>query len=129
MKYTLGLVTILFSNFAFASGGGGAIFAYMGMQLLVFLWPFVVPLFFLKSSKKKLYLYIIYLVVIFGLIGLVKFPYTIFSQLSIWLNSKWLLTYSYGLLMGLQIISFILAVITLRKYGSRIALLLKSDQS
>ena len=90
---------------------------FLTTQILQFAWPLVVPLFFLSGSQKKLKIYIAYLIVTYGITGIVSVPVSFYYQFAAWFSWPMENSWIYFTSIGQGICSLVLSIISLVKFG------------
>lgn len=105
-----------FSNWACASDMGGVIYL-VGFQAICILWPIVMPVLFLGSYKAKLKTYVILLTLVYGVVGVVNLPITLFNILSYWYGESGSARF---LIFIQQVIAFMLSIVCIKKFGKLI---------
>lgn len=118
MKLTVALILSIIPGVALASGGYEALFAVMGLQLLLFVWPLVLPLFFLSSAEKKRRSYLVLLICIYGIIGLLNLPVNLSYQLAPWFSLESVFQHNFAVAMCVQTIAFIASIIVFKRHGA-----------
>jgi hypothetical protein len=109
---------LLLPPLVFASGGGEVLFVLWAIQILVFCWPIVLPLFFLQKNKIKSYF--LFVLVMYGIIGLLNAPLSFYVQIAVYFDLP-VDIYSFELSIATNVVSLIISILFLRKYTERLS--------
>ncbi len=80
---TLLFLLITLPSAAFASDFT-ALYYYFTIQFLSYVWPFILPVFFLKGVANKARLYFVLLLLPFAMLELIDLPWQIYIGISAW---------------------------------------------
>ncbi len=114
------ILLLLSPEAAIASDPTPILFALV-VHILSLAWPLVVPLFFLKNSEKKLKTYLLFLLIVYGVIGIISLPLDIYMNASAWLSLPLDLIRNKVLVMAKIILSISVSVIVLRMLSGKLA--------
>jgi len=115
MKYLLCLFLIILPTICSASSGWEALLGVGAIQVLLFVWPFIVPFFFLPEKNKKFAHYLVLLILVYGIRGLVNAPFSFLLQVGVWFNSSY---YGWGYTVATQVVGFCISIYVLIKYSA-----------
>lgn len=87
----------------------------IGFQVLLYIWPLILPLFFLRAAKSKLKSYGGLLIAVYGVIGILSIPGTFISRYFISTNGGGEAAY-YMAYAGIQLIAFIASIIFVLRF-------------
>ena len=107
---------LLLPSVAYASDPTPLLY-FLATQILQFAWPLVLPLFFLRGTQKKLKIYLAYLIVTYGIAGIVSVPVSFYYQFAAWLSWPLDNSWVYFASIGQSIFSLVLSIISLIKFG------------
>ena len=110
---------LLFPSVVYASDPTPLLY-FLATQILQFAWPLVLPLFFLRGSQKKLKIYLAYLIVTYGIAGIVSVPVSFYYQFAAWLSWPLDNSWVYFVSIGQGIFSLVLSIVSLIKFGAPI---------
>ncbi|MGB5339625.1 MAG: hypothetical protein WBO06_11085 [Gammaproteobacteria bacterium] len=83
IKQTVVAVACVLPSAAFASDPT-ALYYFMALQGFSWIWPFVLPLFFLRGARSRLRLYIVLLILPLGILELMDLPWSILWGIAAW---------------------------------------------
>ncbi len=127
MKIIFYLLIIIFPSISYASGGGEAIIFLWALQIVLFFWPFLLPLFFIKNNEINIKSYLTIVTFIYGILGVLNIPNTIYMQMAVWFGFS-LDYYRFGYATVIQVIAFLISIYILKKYSSSLANLFQSKK-
>lgn len=94
MKFILLLLLLTASSTAFASDMS-ALWYLLGAQIVLFFWPIVLPVFFIKNEQHKLKSYFIRMVAIYGMLGIALMPNFFYNIFGVWFGVGGSIDYDY----------------------------------
>ena len=118
------LLLMLLPNIAIASDPSGLVYVLL-YQFVIFIWPIILPFFFLGSAIEKFKSYLVLLIAIYGVIGLVSLPLTFF----LYLLPSDTEAMMYITLTALQVIAFVTSVYILRHFNVKLCQIVNPSNS
>lgn len=84
MKKTIALFALLVAPSAAQASDMSSLVYLTVLQYVFFLWPFVLPLFHLADLPRKLPSYLLLVLITFGVLGVLRYPYVLLTGLGWW---------------------------------------------
>jgi hypothetical protein len=60
----------------------------MIIQVVMLAWPLVLPSFYLRPQRNKLHSYFLFVVLAYGLLGIVGLPQLLFTNIAAWFSAE-----------------------------------------
>lgn len=96
------------------------------LQLVLLLWPLLLPLPYLRPQKQKLHSYFLFVVLAYGALGIVGLPYAFFTNFAPWVSST---EFSYRLDVPINIAKHLVAFCFCLWYLPRFRKLLQANHA
>ena len=108
------LIFAIIPSISYASSGWEGIIGIGAIQILLLLWPIILPFFFLPKNNKRFAHYLVLIILVYGILGLASAPFSFLLQAGTWFNSS---LYVWGYVLATQALAFCLSVYVLRKFS------------
>jgi hypothetical protein len=123
MKSILILLLLTASSKAIASDMS-ALWYLLGAQVVLFFWPIILPIFFIKHEPNKLKAYLIKMVAVYGMLGVALMPNFFYNLFGIWFGVGSSLDYDFAaaaktnliIVYSINFIVLILSLFVLKRF-------------
>ena len=118
-KTILFFLSLSVPNIAYASDPTPVLYIMFG-QVIVLVWPLLIPLLFLRPASNKLKIYFLFLIVTYGVIGLISLPINIYINIAAWTSASIHVSWSIVTVLIKNGLALLFSIWLLNKIGSRL---------